>query len=249
MSGIEKHYRFAPIIEAVIDIKVGFDQTPSQGDFDSLLSQFRNDYPSQEPINVFSMGITPQSESVQVRSESGFLGHRLTNEAKDRALQVRQDGFTYSHLPQYTNWGKFQKEAALLWDIYIQYLKPKTVTRCAVRYINKIEIQGQQMEPEDYFHIYPKIPSTLANKEVSNFNMLIQMPQNDLEASANIAQAIIQPSKPESIAILLDIDIFSQKERDISDTKGMWSYFKNLRDRKNELFEASITEKTREIIS
>jgi uncharacterized protein (TIGR04255 family) len=49
------------------------------------------------------------------------------------------------------------------------------------------------------------------------------------------------------IPIILDLDLFVERPQ-VANEEELWALFEKLRVRKNEYFEASITDKTRELI-
>ena len=77
--------------------------------------------------------------------------------------------------------------------------------------------------------------------------MNLQMPQRDLECVAVINQGLLEPVKPGHISIVLDIDIFRLGIESWQDSE-VWTFLDKLRDRKNEILESCITDRTRELI-
>jgi uncharacterized protein (TIGR04255 family) len=116
-----------------------------------------------------------------------------------------------------------------------------------LRYINRIDIPKTKIEIYDYFGLYPKVPEQLPQQDVIGFALNLLMPQQDLQCVANIQQAFSEPVKPEHVSIILDIDIFRLQIEDWNDDVT-WAFLEKLRDRKNEIFEACITDRTRELI-
>jgi len=77
--------------------------------------------------------------------------------------------------------------------------------------------------------------------------MQLQLPQQDLNCMLIINEALAQPTNPGIITVILDLDLFRQQIWK-NDDEDIWQFLDKLRDRKNEVFEASITDKTRELI-
>jgi uncharacterized protein (TIGR04255 family) len=76
--------------------------------------------------------------------------------------------------------------------------------------------------------------------------MQIVIPLDDLNSIALINETIIDPAVPGVVSVVLDIDIFCTD--DIPDTEeDIWTFFELLRERKNNVFEACITDKAREL--
>lgn len=70
---------------------------------------------------------------------------------------------------------------------------------------------------------------------------------NDINSTLIITQALIPPIKANTVSILLDYDLFNEEVR--SCESDFWSFLDLLRTRKNEIFESSITDRTRRLIS
>jgi uncharacterized protein (TIGR04255 family) len=62
-----------------------------------------------------------------------------------------------------------------------------------------------------------------------------------------LSETIIEPAKPGVVSVVLDIDI--SKSDDVpSNDNALWECFEELHMKKHEVFEACITERTRELI-
>jgi uncharacterized protein (TIGR04255 family) len=244
-----EHYLKAPIFEAIIDIQVRVSSAPPPGVFTRLASELSGTFPTSTSINQFQLnivnnvpgGITPVGHPVRIS------GVRLTRPQNDRVLQIQPRGMTFSHLPPYTRWNIFSREARPLWQRYVEFVKPDAVTRVALRYINRIYIPHQRFEMSDYFHLYPRIPEKIP-QDVSGFFMQFQMPQADLakDATAVINMASAGLREDGAQGTVLDIDLFTPCELEPS-TEEIFSLLEIIRTRKNELFEACITDRSREL--
>lgn len=248
MSEPTTHYSNAPIVEAVIDLKFGFVKSPTRTDFQVLLERLKEEFPVQESMEALTIEINRKEHGLDVDKDTGFLGYKLFSKNKNTILQIRKDGFTFSHLYPYTDWDSFKSLAIPLLESYLDLLSPEVITRCAVRYINKIAIKATRIEQEDYFNIYPHVPKLPETPVISQFNMQVRFPQPDIEAEVNITKSLGVPSNIGQLDIILDIDVFSNKRRDPKNLDSLWTYFDKLRKKKNDIFEASITDKTRELI-
>jgi len=245
-----KRYKRAPIAEAVIEIRAQapnpLDSTALKGLADSL----KKDFPKQAPMQFLQVALAaPQQpgESVSQTVSQAEIGLRLTKSDDSRVLQIRQDGLAYSHMAPYTDWATFRAEAEPLWVQYRAICPDAKLTRCALRYINRIDIPGPKIEVYDYFALYPKVPEQLTHQDVISMALNVQIPQHDLECVAVINQALVEPVKPGYLSFILDIDIFRLGIESWQDTDA-WEFLDKLRSRKNEIFEGCITDRTRELI-
>lgn len=245
----QRHYSKAPIVEAIVDIQVKMAQGFSHESFNAVHSKLSGRFPTKSPIQMFQMGMESDVQvegGLQFSSSKTDLGLRLTSKDNSRVLQVRTNGFTYSHLPPYTSWEVLRSEAYDVWRIFVDVCKPQTVLRCALRFINRIDIPKPSIELHEYFYLYPEIPKGIP-QDVSGMFMQLQMPQKDLEGIAVVNQAVAEPTNPGTVSVLLDFDLFQVREYAPED-EAIWHYLDKLRDRKNELFEACITDDTRRLI-
>ena len=78
--------------------------------------------------------------------------------------------------------------------------------------------------------------------------MQVQIPQQDISAMLVLNEAMVPPSSPNVVSIVLDIDVFQQGLKLESDDE-VWSTMEIFRLRKNLIFEGCITNNTRELIS
>ena len=81
---------------------------------------------------------------------------------------------------------------------------------------------------------------------LASFLMQLVMPQPDAQATAIVTEAMLRPPRPDCVSVLLDIDVY----RDTTvpnDEEEIWNYFERLRLLKNDLFESSITDRSRDL--
>lgn len=243
------HYKNAPITEALIDIRV---ELPAEFGFEQLQG-IKNlvaaEYPREETFTMAMATISLVPE-VQASTQHKKMGLKLWGPGDKQVFQARLDGFTFSRLHPYETWERLRDEARRLWDIYREYVKPIRITRVAVRYINQLNFPGSHVEPQDYLKTFPSLTPDLP-KELRDFGpfvMSLHLPQPDLRGTLVINEASAQPKRPDTLPIILDIDLFAEQP-EIADEASLWGLFQKLRERKNLYFEACITDRTRELIS
>ena len=158
----------------------------------------------------------------------------------------------FSRLVPYEDFEHLRDEARRLWDIYRDLMRPKQVTRVAVRYINLLNIPTDatgRLELEEYLNVFPRVSDRLAPelRDFGPFLMNLHMRQPDLKGLLVLNEAMAPSKTPETISIVLDFDLFVEKPP-ITAEQELWAFFDRLRERKNQYFEACITDKTRELI-
>jgi uncharacterized protein (TIGR04255 family) len=242
-----EHYPKAPITEAVIGIQVKLANLPPQDTFLRLAGALAMEYPDHASLNQLQVNITqavPPSPSAVAQTVLPS-GVRITRPKNDRILHFQPSGMTFSHLPPYTSWKVFRSEGSRLWKRYVEFVKPVSVTRVALRYINQVDLPVTRLEFEDYFEMYPHAPDGIP-QDINAFFMQVQIPNlpSDLVAVINFASA--GQRVPGKAGVNLDIDVFSLAEMSC-ESEAVFKLLDVIRERKNHLFEACITDRTREL--
>jgi len=246
---IQRHYSKAPITEAVIDLKVTLTEGISVDKLKDIHPYISEKFPTIEPFyrGVGAFSYQPGS-TFQVNTSQQQIGFWFRSKDNLRTFQATLEGFAFNRLAPYESWEEFSSNAKYLWEIYKEICKPIQVTRAAVRYINQINIPVNGLtELKDYLSTVPEVSPNMPQNALQSFFMQLQIPQQDLNCMLIINEALAPPTNPEIVTIILDLDLFSQQVWDSSD-EDIWLFLEKLRRRKNEVFEASITDRTRELI-
>ncbi len=239
-------YSRAPITEAILDIRV----QPLGLDLEALkalggrtpvftTTKIMNEIHGQMK---FHEDPSTAPEASATTEPAGFV---FISPDQRRLWQARLNGFTLSHLAPYKSWGELKTEAIQLWSIFKEATKP-TITRIAVRYVNRFDLPGGKLDFADYFETVPKIPTQL-DTGLSGYFMQLLIPQPIVAGMVIINQALVPPVNPGTIAVVLDIDLFCEGKVPQNDDE-MWIAFEALHNRKNEIFEACISDAARELI-
>ena len=238
-------YPNPPIIEAVIDWRV---QNRPDLTLDSLLEvhhKLQADFPD---VRVLKRGDVQlqMGESIHESKSISTRGYGFVSEGGEQMCQFRLDGFSFHRLRPYSDWDSVFGAADALWNIYRDNVSPSSVTRIALRYINQIEVPGPPVVMNDFFTVSPAIIPNVSGP-VSSFLSRVQMLDAKTRNTATVTFASERSEKEGLEPVILDIDVFRQKEIDPSDSPAMDKIFADLRELKNRIFESSITDRTREL--
>lgn len=246
----QKHYSKAPVTEAIIDLRVILPEGLTLDNIATIHNHVIDRFPIIEPLYtgtgslIFQPGIPVQIEAYQ--QQNGFL---FKNKENRKIFQATLNGFTFNRLAPYESWEELSNDAKYLWEIYKSICKPTHVTRVALRFINQLNIPIKgQIDIQDYLRTVPEISPELPQQTLNSFFMQLQVPQMDLNCMLIINEALAPITNPELLSILLDFDLFRQQTWQ-SDDEDIWQFLENLRHRKNQAFEACITEETRRLIA
>jgi uncharacterized protein (TIGR04255 family) len=243
MARLREHLRNAPIVEAIIDFRVARQEQLTPDVFSSLEESIGGQYAKKSPIRLFQGYFGVDNGRLVDPSQSQIdLGWRYQTEHE--VAQFRVDGFTFSKIERYTTWEDVFAEAFRLWEIYRRLAEPTQVSRLAVRYINRMQLTGN-VDIGQYLEAPPTLPAPIPQR-LREFLTRVYVDDNGTGASAVIVQALEKSMDPNMFPILLDIDAF----REVAlppDHPSLPEIFERLRKLKNDIFYASVTERTVEI--
>ncbi|NOT95989.1 MAG: TIGR04255 family protein, partial [Nitrospira sp.] len=153
---------------------------------------------------------------------------------------------TFSRLKPYDKWTTLRDEAQELWQHYVRIASPQTVTRVALRYINRIEIPLPMRDFKDYILTTPETAPDLP-QGLDNFFMRLVIPDPKGQAVAIVTETV-EPIDELSnrLPLIFDIDVFRAGAFNVQDN-SMWETFESLHDLKNDIFFKSLTPKAKEL--
>jgi uncharacterized protein (TIGR04255 family) len=241
-------YRNAPIAEAVIDLKVEWPAGDSLESLDSLASDLSLQFPTSGPLQTLELELQAAADAEpQVRTDRQLIGRRLDNAARTRVLQVQRAGFTYSHLPPYTDWTTFRGEALPLWTHYVAVARVTHATRIAVRVINRLALAGEVGDVSKYCTLGLSVPAIGFPKPGKYFLQAQIDADTDVpgcKVIVNSGAAVIEGGRYE---LLLDFDLYCEGRWNTA-VPDIWSLLDEMSVLKDKIFEACITDDLRSII-
>jgi uncharacterized protein (TIGR04255 family) len=235
-------YPHAPITEAVIDIQV---TAPASVDRLAEAVAGESNYPTAEKLltasGVIRFGPEANTSTTAKAEPVGYLCRSVDGL---HIYQARTNGFTFSRLAEYTSWAEVSGEARRLWNKYRAIATPTSITRIALRYVNRLDIPLPVQDFSTYLRTAPQLSSDLP-QGLSGYFMQLQLPMPDLQGACVINQTIIEPpAKPDTVAVVLDIDVFRTSGVATDETQ-LWEQLEQLRHEKNRVFESCITNEAR----
>jgi uncharacterized protein (TIGR04255 family) len=233
----------APITEALIDIRIKAKEDFDVAHFLTLHDAISGQYPERRhATDGKEFEFKRKTPISPVRKIDGTFSPLLMA----AIFQARIDGFTFNKLKPYDKWEPFRDEALRLWELYKDLISPEII-RVALRFINKIDIplfSQTALDFDDYLTAGPIVPKELP-QGISSFLTRVVIHDPEIDVAAIITQAFEQIVDPKLIPIILDIDVFRQKE--VISEEEAWQTLEKLRHFKNRIFFASKTEKTKEL--
>ena len=239
MARPREHLENAPIVEAVIDFRVIPQEQVSAEKFADLGLFVGEQYTKKGSIqSIEAMFGMVHGKPLGTSQTQMDLGFRYQTESE--IAQFRMDGFTFNKIAPYTTWNEVFDEAFRLWKVYVNVAKPRQVSRVAVRYINRLQLPAVT-DLREYLEAPPQLPEPIP-QVIQDFLTRVNVSDDKRNASAVIVQALEPRTDPNAISLLLDIDAFREVNDKLDDTE-LRLVFEQLRELKNEIFYASVTDK------
>ena len=246
----------APIVEAIIDIRVAPRPDASAAEIAVGFSEVAEEFPLREE--------TPAERRIEFRFgpegvgpvNAGPIlgGFRYTDATKRQIVQASRENFVFSLLPPYDRWEDFCGRARPLWERYRDTWRPLQITRVAVRYVNQfvLPLEKDARFWGDNFTILPGsfreeiLPGPQA---LGDFHLNMVLPQADIEAWGIVNFGTLPTKNLKEISVVLDIDVFRENlALEPTDDRTLWMILETLRHRKNDLFRASLTKEREEAL-
>jgi uncharacterized protein (TIGR04255 family) len=244
---VQKSYAKAPIVEAIMHFKLQPREGSDVALFDQLHSRLKHEYPVSEELRQLQLEFTPASGLESTSPIMSNLGKRFTSEDRKQVVQIQLSSFTLHRLAPYTGWEDLKTEFKRVWELYTEVSNPEQLEGLSVRYINRLDLPLPIRDLRDYLRTYPELSSDMP-LGITTYNMQLQVPMEGQNALSIINQRLVpqMPAEADVISIFLDIEVMSNPGQKISEP---WSFLESLRPLKNDLFEACITNRMRELIS
>jgi uncharacterized protein (TIGR04255 family) len=242
-----------PIVEALLDIRAELPKTAQLEQLSRLEEPFKKLYPTKRAHLSWRGDMHVASETIEVVKSGGQDGLVFQSLDGRRIVQARLNGFTFNKLKPYDSWTIFRDEARSAWNIYVSTSNPTRITRLGLRFINAIQLPFGS-EFKDYFRTFVEIAPELP-QSLESFIVRLIIPFERFNCKAIVTETtrpLIDKQTgrpdPEKFDFVLDIDVFRIGTFS-KDSDDMWAAFDLMREAKNELFFASITDRARELFA
>ena len=246
-----RRYKNAPIVECVLEVRVALPSGITLEQLLALGDGERARYPNRQGQFSLQGVLQGGAGGASAQAEQTQHGHVFVSEDGQRQMRATFDSFAFIQRAPYDRWETFYEEASRLWRLYRNSLRPELVTRVGLRYVNKVDIPHPTVELKDYFkttaEVSPELPQV-----IGGMFMQVQLPVVTDGIGAGITTAIAPPPNPGTTSVVLDIDAYSEPAMQVlAETfdEQFEGVVARLRQAKNLVFEACITDATRKVIS
>lgn len=249
----ETKYGNDPIREALCQFRFDSSQKWDWTIPGLIFSKIHDEYPNKRELTTVGFEIKGGKDlKIAPSVTSGITGMQFLNKDGNRLIQVSEHILTINQLEPYNNWNEFKSRILKAFKVYNEITEQKGITQLGLRYINHIETIPPESTIESYFNYYPAFPDK--NQDVIGpvyMRSTIPKPNiKKIKGVLNMVFAIGEMNPQTEIAPwILDLDMIIKFN--INTSLNIESLEEKLDIAHNyleETFEASITNKLRELI-
>lgn len=217
-----------------------------EADVQRISRKFAREYPiaqDEQGVEVYF----DVAKSQIIRKHVDWTGKKLSSEDQADMVFVRTNVFSCIRLAPYVGWEPFFERAISGWSTVTAVLSRRKVSRIGVRYINRLDIpsdDGQAVDIDDFLNVGPRLPAI--GGTTSQYAFQATRPMNADGCSVTISSGIVPSPLVQHMSVTLDIDVFADHV-DLVRDEQIWDLVTRIRNHKNRIFEASITDRAREL--
>jgi uncharacterized protein (TIGR04255 family) len=202
---LERRYNRPPVVEALCEVYFsGSHWGPSVDD--RFHERVRGEFPQKSQMEQIGFEVQLGPGQAGTRALPVEPRWRLAKEDQSRFLQLSRDLLVVNQLRPYPHYEEWSELAHRSIEAYRQVASPAGVTRLGLRYINRLDIPltAPIVRMEDYFHIYPHIPSSLGDTHGPFMLQLVMIP---LRSGHNLTLTLATgpPQRQGFLSFLLDL--------------------------------------------
>ena len=240
----ERRYRKPPVVEVLCEIYFA-ESTWDDTIPGSFFERVRKDFPNkrQREVQKAQVAFGPSEATVGVQHLPPWM--QFVSKDGDRMVQIAENLLVVNQLRPYPHFEKWESVVHQVVEIYRELAQPAKLARLGLRYINRVVIPDARVKMEDFFTIYPNLPSALGDTHGS-FLVRVEVSRSEQRHTVLITFGTDphhQPAKDEHV-FMLDLYDICQLDEPLDDV-----------DLKNEIehahtnvvmgFEDSITDRLR----
>lgn len=238
-----RHYKRPPITEAVVEIR--FRRPINQAPLSRIRNRIQQDYPlNPQPILAVDIEVAENSATVKQEAQ----GFRLTASDGAAIVTLAPQSISTSRLAPYEGWEHFVAAVRKNWTEWKRVVGWMDIGRIGVRFINRIDIPKAHDEPirlEDYLNFSPRMPH-FDRESLTSFAINVTAPLGQAHWNLILNGSTAPSALVDSASFLIDVDLNRQFDMPNRE-EDLWACIDQVREHKNRVFEACITDRTREL--
>ncbi|MGA2952733.1 MAG: TIGR04255 family protein [Caulobacteraceae bacterium] len=240
-------YPHPPLFEAVIELRYAGDG--SQRAFEQAAKRIHKLYPVAQDIRakvLAAEGVPSDAPEVV------FLARHLSSADGADTVILHPDRVALSRKAPYLGWDDFTRRMREVLATAAPISKRRGLSRVGVRYIDRLDVPVASDVVFDYqeFVRVAANPLPFESGPVSGISLSAATIVEGGKFGVVLNFGMGQSPLPGRAGLMLDTEVFNQIQSTLPKTESeLWSQLSEMRDWKNRIFEASITDKARALFN
>lgn len=239
-----EYYAKAPIILAILQIRYKMDGELNHKIIRTVGEELKKEFPNvnERVVQTLRIDGAGKPEETKVSLDDKIInGVQFRSEDNKRVLVVGVDTFTCEIHSDYPGWESIKSTFKNLWNTFSPKLKME-ITGVSMRFVNKINLPNELIDLSSYFTTF--INSSSGDHNINQFQLRYSGVKNNIIYHVGHA---VEPVISDQMPYLFDIDVIYLGEI-TNDENSVWGKFEELRNLKNDIFNDTLTEKTKKTI-
>ncbi|MCC7439852.1 MAG: TIGR04255 family protein [Armatimonadetes bacterium] len=243
---MRKTYEKSPIVEAVCEFRfdpaIEWDLTIPGLVYEHLRDQFPTKR-SRDGVPV-EFGEVFAEEVLKELYKQARIMQFVSND-EHSLVQLGHHFLSVNQLRPYQSWEQFRSLIEVGLNAYQEVANPEKFVRIGLRYINRIDIPGKNVRTNEYLNAYPVVPEP-SGKKSQSWLQRTELPYNDENAVFILHVGTINHPDHDGDSFMIDLDFATQHSPPPINKAFDW--LNRAHNHLEDMFEAAITDKTRELI-
>ena len=240
-----RKYANPPVEEAICEFRLTpetrWDLTVSG----LLYERLKQTFPQKEQLTIQERELTQGAHGLQeqIRTSERL---RFFSEDRTRLAQVGLRMVAVNALKPYPGWAGFKPKIEIAWRSLQEIVPVEGFERIGLRYINRVELDGPNVQLNEYLDFYPFLGPRLPQRFVS-FLAGVEFSYADDRDRCRLQLAPVPILGKEGKAVfMLDLDYFLIRPRGVA-VEDALAWVEEAHSRVEDVFEGCITDKLREM--
>jgi uncharacterized protein (TIGR04255 family) len=245
---MRRTYDNSPIVEAVCEFR--FDPAP---EWDLTIpglvwERLKDDFPDRRVRPDFPVDLQEKiGQEIVNQMERMSPLMQFYSEDGSALVQIGHYLLGVSHLRPYSSWETFRAMITKGLAAYREVVHPTKLARLGLRYINRVDVSAEKtVDIKEYLNTYPVVPQVGERAAMSSWLQRAQIPYEDVNALLTLHIGSIPHGEHDRLSFMIDLD-FSTQEGTAPDIDLSFEWLDNAHGQIEEMFELTITDKTRRI--
>lgn len=249
--GERRVYSRPPIVEAVCEFRFtggpGWDWTIPGLFFERV----KADFPQKRQQNIVELSMSATEQKVTPKVKGGVAKMQFLSAKGDQLITVGPDMLsahwakTATGEQYYPGWDVFRPHIESAYKNYLSIAEPEGVVRIGLRYINRINVDIESINLDQYLRTPPQLPDELP-QDIGTFVSRTAV-SYDEETTLALIMASPQDAEPGTASVVLDLDFVYAKPDDTLEPSQAMAKVDDLRVLERDAFEALITDDSRRL--